>query len=84
MTNKKHRWKIGMPCYWCRVPMSPPVAGSEKHVLTTATDEHLIPQSQFYKLKDPMLRKEKDHPDNVVIACLRVTYERKMERYSYL
>lgn len=49
--------------------MSPPVSGAEKHSPTTATDEHLIVQSQYYKLKDPKLRKEKDHPDNVVIAC---------------
>lgn len=70
MVVKKHRWKVGQPCHWCRVAMTPPVA-SEKHLATTATDEHLITQGKFKKLKDPELRKLKDHPDNVVIACFR-------------
>jgi hypothetical protein len=51
--------------------MTPPVGGNVKPLGTTATDDHKITQAAFRKVKCEEIRKRKDEPDNILLACFR-------------
>lgn len=67
--NLKRLYRSGMPCHWCRIPMT--LSVGDNVTPTSATREHIITQESFRKLKDVEKQKEKDHSDNVVLACAK-------------
>lgn len=70
MAPIKSRWKIGVPCHYCGVPMTPTV-GDGIPVDTGATKDHKITQKAFRKVKCEVVRKQKNDPDNLLLACFR-------------